>query len=66
MKYNAETIKNLGQQVSQVFQAAVVNHEEKELRIADMESELREMLRVIGAEAFSQILSISGGAHPIF
>ena len=61
MDYNTETIKNLAQQVSQVFQSAVKMHEEKELRIADMESELREMMRAIGAEALSQILSTSGG-----
>lgn len=61
MEYNTETIKNLAQQVSQVFQAAVVAHAEKEVRIADIESELREMMRAIGAEALSQILSTSGG-----
>ena len=57
MKYNTETIKELAQQVRQAFQGAVLQHQEKELRIAEIESGLREMLREIGAEALSQILS---------
>ena len=57
MKYNTETIKDLAQQVSQAFQGAVLQHETKELRIADIENGLREMMRAIGAEALSQILS---------
>ncbi len=61
MQYNTEMIKELAQQVSQAFQGAVCEHEEKELGIADVESELREMLRAIGAEALSQILSRGEG-----
>ena len=61
MKYNTETIKDLAQQVSQVFQAAMMKHGEKELGIADIENELREIMRMIGADALSQILSTSEG-----
>ena len=61
MEYNTETINNLAQQVGQVFQAAVKAEAGKELRIADIESELREMMRAIGAEALSRILSTGEG-----
>ncbi len=63
MQYNTEMIKELAQQVSQAFRGAVCEHEEKELGIADVESELREMLRAIGAEALSQILSRGEGTR---
>jgi hypothetical protein len=61
VKYNTETIKDLARQVSQVFEMAVTENKDQELQIADIESELREMMRAIGAEALSQILSTSAG-----
>ena len=67
MDYNTETIKAIAEQISSTFKAAVreqVQGEGGSLNIAEVETEMRKMLREVGAQALSQFLS-SGNGTPV-
>jgi hypothetical protein len=64
MDYNTETLTNLARQVAEVFKAHVAQHiqtGQPSLTIADVENDLRELLRQIGAQALSLFLSSTLG-----
>jgi hypothetical protein len=67
MEYAPEMIANLAQQVTQVFKAALEQRLASKLAtvtIADVEREMRELLRQMGAQALSLFLS-SGTGTPV-
>jgi hypothetical protein len=64
MEYAPEVIANLAQQVTQVFKAAIEQRlasNPTAVTIADVEKEMRELLRQMGAQALSQFLSLGAG-----
>jgi hypothetical protein len=64
MEYAPEAIAQLAQQVTQVFKAALEQRLTSSLTavtIADVEKEMRELLRQMGAQALSQFLSLGAG-----
>jgi len=64
MEYAPEVIVNLAQQVTQVFKAALEQRlasNPTTVTIADVEKEMRELLRQMGAQALSQFLSFGAG-----
>lgn len=64
MEYASEAITQLAQQVMQVFKAALEQRRATSptaVTIAEVEKELRQVLRQIGAQALSQFLSLSEG-----
>lgn len=64
MDYNTETITHLAQQVTETFKTALAHHRqsgEAALTIADIETEFRQLLRQLGAQALSQFLSSAAG-----
>lgn len=65
MKYNTEMITALAGQLTEIFKNAVAEHlqapDTKPTTIADLELELREMLRQLGAQVLSQFLSTALG-----
>ncbi len=64
MEYASEVIVQLAQQVTQAFKGALQQRlasSSAAVRIADVEQEMRELLRQIGAQALSQLLSLGAG-----
>lgn len=64
MEYDAEMITSLSRQVVGTFKAALAQHSqagEGAMTIADIETELRELLRQTGAQALSMFLSSAAG-----
>jgi len=64
MEYAPEAIAELAQEVTQVFKAALGQRLASSLTavtIADVEKEMRELLRQMGAQALSQFLSLGAG-----
>lgn len=64
MEYNTEMLTTLAQQVTDTFKLALAEQLRAggaEPRIADLETELRQMLRQIGAQALSLFLSTALG-----
>ena len=64
MDYSTESIAEIGQQVTQAFQAAVRAHQQaggQALTIADVETGLRQLLRQVGMQSLSQFLSTGQG-----
>jgi hypothetical protein len=64
MEYAPEVIAQLAQQVTQVFKAALEQRlasSPAAVTIADVEKEMRELLRQMGAQALSQFLSLGTG-----
>jgi hypothetical protein len=60
MNYNTETINRTAQALADMFKTAVIEQQaagEKALRIADIETDMREALRQIGVEALGLLLS---------
>ena len=66
MEYAPEVIAGLARQVTQVFKVALEQRlasSPKAVTIADVEKDMRELLRQMGAQALSQFLSL-GRARP--
>jgi len=64
MDYTTETLTNLAQQVSEAFKMALAQHRKSggaAMTIAGVETEFRELLRQMGAQALSQFLSSALG-----
>ena len=64
MDYNTETLTHLAQQVGDAFKTALAHHlatGNAVLTMADIEKEMRELLRQVGAQALSQFLSSALG-----
>jgi hypothetical protein len=64
MEYAPGAISHLAQQVTQVFEAALERRRASSptaVTIAEVEKEMRELLRQIGAQALSQFLSLEAG-----
>jgi hypothetical protein len=64
MEYAPEAITQLAQQVTQVFKAALEQRlaaSPSVVTIAEIEKEMRELLRQTGAQALSQFLSLGAG-----
>jgi hypothetical protein len=64
MDYNTETITTLAQQVAETFKTALAQHVQSggaALTMADIETEFRQLLRQMGAQALSQFLSTALG-----
>jgi len=64
MEYAPEAISHLAQQVTQVFKAALERRlvsSPTAVTIAEVEKEMRELLRQMGAQALSQFLSLGAG-----
>ncbi len=64
MEYNIESITDLAQQMTEAFKAALeqrIRAGEKSVTLADVETELRELLRQVGAQALSLFLSSALG-----
>jgi hypothetical protein len=64
MEYAPEVIAQLAQQVTQVFKAALEQRlasSPAAVTIADVEKEMRELWRQMGAQALSQFLSLGAG-----
>ena len=68
MDYNTETLTNLARQVTEVFQAHIAQHIQSgqpTVTIADVEKDLRELLRQIGAQALRLFLSSALGTPAV-
>ena len=64
MEYDAEMITNLSRQVAETFKAALAQDSQAGdgvMSIAEVETELRELLRQTGAQALSMFLSAALG-----
>jgi hypothetical protein len=67
MEYNTEMLTRLAQQLTDTFRLALADQRragEVKPTIADIEAEMRELLRQIGAEALSLYLSTAQGTPP--
>ena len=56
MKYNIEKINEIGKLLAEIAEEALAGKKQEEVRIADIEMELRESLREVGQSAMKYYL----------
>ena len=60
MKYNIEKINGIGKQLAEIVQEALAGEKREDIRIADIEMEVRESLREVGQSAVKYYLEKAG------
>ena len=60
MKYNIEKINEIGKQLAEIVQEALAGEKREDIRIADIEMEVRESLREVGQSAVKYYLEKAG------